>query len=273
MKENYAFQFDNIYNLLSGNIDDFLSIKNRTYFNNNDYNNNRCFILFKSFDGVLYNYVIDHLNIMVSYKDGKMNLLDYICNNVTDKVIHELINKQIKTEAEYYTLANSDNLINLRRFINEKIYNNLEDILDEKLYLKENDYKVKIKLDDNRTFDIDVAIFMYAIRTLTSALIVKDNTLEKAFRIRIKNECIYQKIDSDKFCLDKSFSDKLLYNEVTMKEYEDELSNIKSEIDKLNELEGMFNGTASSEERRKIASSMKDLLEYFSEGDKNTNSE
>ncbi len=271
MKENYAFHFDNIYNLLSGDIDDYLSIRNRTYFNNNDYNNNRCFILFKSFDGVLYNYVINHLNIIVSYKDGRMNLLDYISNNVTDRVIHELINKQIKTEAEYYTLANSDNLINLRRFINEKVFNSLEDILDDKLYLKENDYKVKIQLDENRTFDIDVAIFMYAIRTLTGALIVKDATLEKAFRIRIKNECIYQKIDSDKFCLDRSFTDKLLYNEGTMKEYEDELSTIKGELDKLNELEGMFNGTASSEERQKIASNMKELLEYFSEGDKSSN--
>ncbi len=56
-----------------------------------------------------------------------------------------------------------------------------------------------------------------------------------------------------------------------MKEYEDELSTIKGELDKLNELEGMFNGTASSEERQKIASNMKELLEYFSEGDKSSN--
>jgi hypothetical protein len=265
MKENYAFHYDNIYNILSGDIDDYLSIRNRTYFNQNDYNNSRCLILFKSLDGVMYNYVLNHLNVMVSYKDGRMNVLDYISNNVTDRILHELINKQIKTEAEYYTLANSSNLTNLRSFIHEKISQNIIDILNKNLYLKENDYKVSVTLNEGKTFDIDAGIFMFAIRTLTSALILKDNSIERLFKVRIKNECLYQKIDPDKFCLDKLFTDKLLYNEGAMKAYEDELSSIKTEINRLSELEGMFNGTATSEERQKIAANMKELLEHFSE--------
>lgn len=265
MKENYAFHYDNIYNVLSGDIDDYLSIRNRTYFNQTDYNNSRCLVLFKSFDGVMYNYILNHLNVIVSYKDGRMNLLDYISNNVTDRILHELINKQIKTEAEYYALANSSDLGNLRKFINEKIFQNIDDILAQDLYLKENDYKVRIELNDNKTFDIDASVFMYAIRTLTSALLPKDNSIEKAFKVRIKNECLFQKIDPEKFCLDKTFTEKLLYNESAMKAYEEELSSIKTEINRLSELEGMFNGTATSEERQKIAANMKELLEHFSE--------
>lgn len=265
MKENYAFHYDNIYNVLSGDIDDYLSIRNRTYFNQTDYNNSRCLVLFKSFDGVMYNYILNHLNVIVSYKDGRMNLLDYISNNVTDRILHELINKQIKTEAEYYTLANSTDLTNLRKFINEKIFQNIEDILAQDLYLKENDYKVSVELNDSKTFDIDASVFMYAIRTLTSALIPKDNSIEKAFKVRIKNECLFQKIDPEKFCLDKPFTEKLLYNEGAMKAYEDELSSIKTELNRLSELEGMFNGTATSEERQKIAANMKELLDHFSD--------
>ena len=265
LKENYGFHYDNIYNALSGDIDDYISIKNRTYFNLNDYNNSRCLIIFKSLDSVLYSYVMNHLDIMVSYKDGRMDILNYISNSVTDRVLYELVSKSAKSKIDYYNIANSDNIGKLRMFINDRICTALPNILKENLYLKDGDYKVNVILNENKNFDIDASIFMYAIRNLTSTLILKDNGIENAFKKRIKNECLFKKVDPDKFCLDKSFTDKILYNEEVMKAYESELSTIKDDIKKLNELEGMFTGEATEEERQKIAANMKELLEHFSE--------
>ena len=258
-KENYAFHYDNIYNLLSGNIDESLSIRNRSFYNRNDYNNSRCLILFKSFDSVIYNYVINHLNILVSYKDGRMNLLDYISNSVTERILHELISKNVKTESDYYNIANSGELLRMKELIRSKVAESLRDVLKDRLYLKDGDAKVTIHLGENKSLDIDVSIYMYAIRTLTSPLIIKDNSIEKAFRIRIKNECEYEKIDSNKFCLDKSFSNRILYDDEKMKSYEEELSNVQKELDRLDELDKLFED-GSPEARARIASEMKDLI-------------
>ena len=258
-KENYAFHYDNIYNLLSGNIDESLSIRNRSFYNKNDYNNSRCLILFKSFDSVIYNYVINHLNILVSYKDGRMNLSDYISNSVAERIMHELISKNVKTESDYYNIANSGELIRMKELIKDKVAASLKDVLKDRLYLKDNDAKVTIYLSENKSLDIDVSIYMYAIRTLTSPLIIKDNSIEKAFRIRIKNECEYEKIDSNKFCLDKSFSNRILYDEDKIKKYEEEMESVQKELDRLNELDKLFED-GSPEAKARIASEMKDLI-------------
>ncbi len=263
-KENFAFHYDNIYNLLSGDIDDNLSIRNRAFYNPTDYNNNRCLVLFKSFDSVIYNYVINHLNILVSFKEGRMNLLDYISYNVTDRVIHQLISKSVKTEADYYNIANSRDLSNLRKYINEKVSLNLKDVLADKLYLKNNDDKIIVKLNDEKSLDIEVSVYMYAIRTLTETLLLKDNAIEKAFKIRIKNECEYQKIDPNKFCLDKTFSNRILIDETKIKGYEEELSSIQTEINRLNELEKLFED-GSPEARQQLSVSMKEMSDLFEE--------
>ena len=258
-KENYSFHYDNIYNLLSGDIDESLSIRNRSFFNQNDYNNSRCLLLFKSLDSVIYNYVVNHLNVLVSYKDGRMNLLDYISSSVTERVVHELISKNVKTESDYYNIANSTELINFKELINSKVSEGLKDLLKDRLYLKDGEEKITIKLSENRSLDIDNSIYMYAIRTLTSPLIIKDKSIEKAFRIRIKNECEYEKIDPNKFCLDKTFSNKVLYDEDKIKSYEDELASVQKELDRLNELDRLFED-GSPEARARIASEMKDLV-------------
>ena len=258
-KENYAFHYDNIYNLLSGDIDESLSIRNRFFYNQTDYNNSRCLLLFKSFDSVLYNYVINHLNILVSYKDGRMNLADYISHSVTERVLHELISKSVKTESDYYNIANSRELDNFRKVVNGKISDSLKDVLRDKLYLKDNDAKVTIYINDNKSLDIDVSIYMYAIRTLASTLMIKDNSIEKAFKIRIKNECEYEKIDPKKFCLDMSFTKKILSDEDKIKGYEDELTRVQAELARLNELDKLFED-GSPEARERIVKEMNDLV-------------
>jgi hypothetical protein len=193
-----------------------------------------------------------------------MNLLDYIAYNVTERVIHQLITKSIKTESEYYNLANSPDLVNLRTFIKDKVLVNLKEVLDEKLYLKENDDKITVKLNDNKTLDIDVSVYMYAIRTLTGTLLLKDNSIEKAFKIRIKNECEFQRIDPKKFCLDQSFTNRILFDEPKMESYEAELSSIKTEINKFNELDKLFED-GSPEARQQLSVSMKEMSDLFEE--------
>jgi hypothetical protein len=188
-----------------------------------------------------------------------MNLSDYISNSVAERIMHELISKNVKTESDYYNIANSGELIRMKELIKDKVAASLKDVLKDRLYLKDNDAKVTIYLSENKSLDIDVSIYMYAIRTLTSPLIIKDNSIEKAFRIRIKNECEYEKIDSNKFCLDKSFSNRILYDEDKIKKYEEEMESVQKELDRLNELDKLFED-GSPEARAKIASEMKDLI-------------
>ena len=262
-KENYSFTFDNYYNLLSGDLGSTLTIKNRNYYNENDYYNSRCMILFKSFDSVIFNYVVNHINTMVTYKGGRMNLVDYISNMVTDRVVTELVKKSVKTEKDYANIVNSKGLEEFRVYINDKIYQSLDSVLKEKLYLKDGEDNITLKVNDKKTIDIDVSVYMYAIRSLTPTLLAKDSNIEKLFKIRIKNECGYAKVDPEKFCLDLSFTKKTMFDDTTLKDYEKKVSSIKSDINKLNDLEKLFNNADSEENRKKISTSMQELINMF----------
>ena len=264
-KENYSFTYDNYYNLLSGDINNILSIRNRNYFNENDYTNNRCMILFKSFDSVIFNYVVNHLTILVSYKGGRMNLLDYISNIVTDRVVQQLVKTSVKTETDYLAIVNSKDLGTFRAFINDKIYSSLKDVLKDKLYLRDGEDKITIKLTDKKSLDIDCSVYMYAIRSLTPTLLLKDYSIEKSFRIRIKNECGYVKVDPSKFCLDASFTKKALFDENKMTSYERKVKSIKNDINRLNDLEKLFKEEDTPDNRKKISTSMQELMNMFEE--------
>ena len=263
LKENSIFSYDNYYNLLSGDINSLLTIKNRNYYNENDYYNSRCMILFKSFDSVVFNYVVNHLNIIVSYKSGRMNLLDYISNMVTDKVVAELVRKSVKTESDYASIVNSKDLGKFREYINDKVYNTLDEVLKEKLYLKDGEDQIILKLSEKKSLNVDVSIYMYAIRSLTPTLLLKDNSIEKSFRIRIKNECGYVKVDPDKFCLDLSLTKKIMFDEKKLSTYENKITNIKNDINRLNDLEKLFNNDDSDDNRKKISTSMQELMSMF----------
>ena len=76
-KENYTY-FHSNYDLLSGNIDDAISLRNKDIFNSYQYVKERSLIFFKSFDSVTYEYVVTHYNTLVSYKDGRMNIIEYL---------------------------------------------------------------------------------------------------------------------------------------------------------------------------------------------------
>ena len=104
---------------------------------------------------------------------------------------------------------------------------------------------------------------MFAIRNLTLTLMLKDNALEKAFRIRIKNECQFQKIDPDKFCFSVDFAKKIFFNEKKYDNYEKEISSIHKELEKFDNLEKLMNSEITPDIREKISSTMKDLLEIF----------
>lgn len=182
-KEYYTFFIENKNNLLYGNINEWISIKNKDYFNEEEYLKSRSSILFKSLNSVIYEYVINHLNILVSYKDGRMNLIEYLSNNVMEKVVSDLLNSNIKTNSEYFFIANSEDLINLKSYIKDKLILGIKDILRERLYLKDDFDKIKFQLNSNKSIDINVNVFMSAIRNLTLTMMLKDNTLEKALEL------------------------------------------------------------------------------------------
>ena len=262
-KENYSFTLENYYNILSGDLSSTISIKNRNYYNENDYYNSRCMILFKSFDSVIFNYVVNHINTTVTYKGGRMNLVDYISNMVTDKVVTELVRKSVKTEKDYANIVNSKGLEDFRVYINDKVYQSLNDVLKEKLYLRDGEDSITLKINDKKTIDVDVSIYMYAIRSLTPTLLTKDYNIDKLFKIRIKNECGYAKVDPEKFCLDLSFTNKTKYDDTKLNSYEKKVSSIKSDINKLNDLEKLFNNTDSEENRKKISTSLQEIINMF----------
>ena len=261
-KENYMYFYDN-YDLLSGNINESITLKNMDYFNNYQYIRERSLIFFKSIDSVTYEYVLNHLNILVSYKDGKMNITDYLATFIMERVINQLVSKSIKSSQEYFLIANSDDLLNLKNYIKEKLAQNMKDILKQRLYLKTNSEEISLKVNDTNSITISVDIIMSAIRNLTSTLISKDNGVEKAYRIRIRNECQFFKVDYDKFCLSASFPKKLFFNKNKYEDYQKEINKIHNEIKKVESFENLLAQEIDNDARAKIADSMTELRQIF----------
>ena len=261
-KENYTFFYDN-YDLLSGNINESIALKNMDYFNLYKYTRDRSLIFFKSIDSVVYEYLMNHINTLVSYKDGRMNIIDYLSTFVMEKVVNQLVSKSIKTSQEYFYIANSEDLVNLKSYIKEKLGLNMRDILKNRLYLMSSSDTIPLKLNDNKTINIDVELIMTAIRNLTQTLISKDNSLEKLFRVRIKNECQFYKVDYDKFCLDSNFSKKLFFNKSQYDNYQKEIDRIHSDIKKVESFENLISSEINQDTRSKISDSMSELRQIF----------
>lgn len=262
-KEHYTFFNENNNNLLVGNINEWIGIKHKEHFNNEDYLSSRSLIIFKSIDSVIYNYVVNHLNTLVSYKDGRMNLIEYLSNYVMEKVVENLVNANIKTSNDYFLIANSKDLINLKEYIKSKLSFGMKDILNSNLYLKEGNEKIDFRLNSNKSIGIEVNVFMCAIRNLVLTLMHKDNLIEKEFRKRIKNECQFHRVDSDKLCLDITFSEKLFFDYLRYDKYQRDLSAIHNEIAKIDGLDKLINSEITNDTREKISSSMNELLDLF----------
>lgn len=261
-KENNLYFYET-KDLLAGNLNEYISLKSKDYFNTYQYLRERSLILFKSFDSVTYEYVVNHLNILVSYKDGRMNIIDYISTYVMERLVSQLISGSIKSSEEYINFTNSDDLAKLKLYIKEKLSNNMRDILKQRLYLKPSNESIPLKLNDSKTINIDVEIIMRAIRSLILTLMNKDRTLEKAYRIRIRNECQFYKVDYEKFCLDSGFSKKLFYNKEQYDKYRQEIDKIHDEIMKVESFENLISSEIDNETRAKIADSMTELKQLF----------
>ena len=261
-KENYMY-FHSHYDILSGNIDEVISLRNKDVFNTYQYLRERSLICFKSFDSVTYEYIVNHLNILVSYKEGRMNIIEYISTYVMEKIINDILDNTVNSSQEYMYIANSEDLLNLKKYIKERLALKMKDILKERLYLKPSDAEIPFKLNDNKTVKIPVEMFMCAIRNLAMTLIAKDNTLEKSYRIRIKNECQFYGVDYDKFCLDSGFVKKLLYSKKTFDHYQKEIQEIHNDIKKVESLENLISSELDEETRAKIYDSMNELNKIF----------
>ena len=261
-KENYMFLDEN-YELLSGNLNESIAIRNKDYFNTYQYQRERSLIFFKSIDSVIYEYLLNHLNTLVSYKDGRMNIIDYLSTYVMEKVVNELVSNSIKSSQEYFLIANSDDLLNLKKYIKEKLSNNMKNILKERLYLKPSGEDITIVINNEKKINVDVDVFMCGIRNLTQTLISKDNSIEKSFRIRIKNECQFFKVDYEKFCLDSGFAKKLFYNKEKYDNYQKEIDKIHNEIKKVENFENLVSSEINQETRDKISESMSELRNLF----------
>lgn len=261
-KENQMY-FHSYYDLLSGNISDTIGIRNKDIFNNSQYLKERSMIFFKSIDSVTYEYIFKHLNTLVSYKGGRMNITEYLSRYVMENVINEIVKNTIKTTQDYFLIANSEDLLNLKKYIKDKLSLKMIDILKERLYLKDADYEIPLKLNDNKTIKVKAEIFMSAIRNLTSTLMSRDSSLEKAYRVRIKNECEFYQVDYNKFCLDNGFAKKVMYDKKMYEKYNDEISRIHDDIKKVENLENLISSEITDEARTKIFDSMNELNQIF----------
>lgn len=231
IKDNNLSFYSN-FDILAGNIGYSITIKNKDYYTSYQYAKERSLILFKSFDSVIYEYILNHLDLKISYKDQKLDIIDYISTNVMEKIVKDLVDKSIKNESQYFRIANSNDLINLKRYIKSKISINMKSILKERLYLKQGAEKICIELNKAKNLNIDVNILMSAIRGLTPALLSIDSSLNTALKIRIKNECQFNKVDHEKFCLDIGFTKKLKYNEELYNSFKKEIEKIHNDINK-----------------------------------------
>lgn len=267
-KENYSF-FHTNQELLFGNIDNWIAIRNKDFFNSYQYLRERSMIFFKSIDSVIYEYILGHTNTLVSYKDGRMNIIDYLSTYVMEKIVSQLLNKSIKNDNDFFNIANSDDIINLKSYIRDKLSINMKNILITRLYLKKPDEKITVQLNPNKSIDIEIGVFMCAIRNLTQTLISKDPSIEKLFRIRIKNECQFYKVDPDKFCLDVGFSKKLFFNKEKYDNYKKEIDKIHDELVKVQSLDELINSEINQNTRDKISDGMNELRSIFGEEETN----
>lgn len=261
-KENYMY-FHSNYDILSGNLDDSIALRNEDVFNLYHYSRERSLIFFKSFDSVTYDYVVTHPNTLVSFKDGRMNIIEYLSTYVMEKTINKIVDNTIKTSQDYFLIANSDDLNNLKKYIKDKLMLVMKDILKDRLYLKKADEEIPLKINDNKTIKIAIGDILCAIRNLTLTLINKDNSLEKSYRIRIKNECQYYGVDYEKFCLDSGFSKKLFFDKKTLDDYQKEIQLIHDDIRKVENLEKLISSELNEETRTKIYDSMNELNSIF----------
>lgn len=265
IKENYMY-FHNNNDLLAGSLGNNIALKNKDVFNSYQYSRERSLIFFKSFDSVTYEYVTNHLNTLVSYKDGRMNIIEYLATYVTEKELSKLIDNNIKSTQDYYNVANNGDLDNLKKFIKNKLANNLKDILKERLYLKPAGTEIPLKIN-NKTIKISIETILSGIRSLVITLMTKDSSLEKAYRIRIKNECQFYGVDYDKFCLDSGFVKKLFYDKKTYDEYQKQILEIHNDIMKIENLENLISSEIDEDTRTKIKNSMSELNEIFNNED------
>ena len=261
-KENNSYFYET-NDLLSGGLSDFISLRSKDYYNPYQYLKERSLILFKAFDSVTYEYVLNHFSILVSYKEGRMTIADYISTYVMEKVVTQFIQESIKTKEEYFSFTNSEDLIKLKDYIKDKLSKSIKAILKDRLYLKKDKDTITLKLNDSKNIKIDKDIIMRAIRSLTLTLLNKDNSLEKAYRIRIKNECQFYKVDYEKFCLDEGFAKKLFYNKNEFDGYQSELDRIHKEIEKVESLEALMSSEINDDTREKISNSMSELRQIF----------
>ena len=174
-----------------------------------------------------------------------------------------MVDNTIKSTQDYFYIANSEDLLNLKKYIKDKLVLNMRDILKERLYLKPAKTEIPLKINDNKTIKIPIEMFMCGIRNLTMTLVSKDNSIEKAYRIRIKNECQFYGVDYDKFCLDSGFVKKLFYNKKMYDHYQKELQEIHSDIKKVETLENLISSEIDEETRSKIFDSMNELNKIF----------
>ena len=233
IKKDYSLYFyDNNNDPLIGSINESITIRNKDYYNSYQYNKERSLIIFKSLDSVIYEYILNHLDIKISYKDKKLNILDYLATSIMEIVVNDLLESSVKSKSEYFSVANSQDLINFKDYIKEKLLDNMKSILNERLYLKLNNEKITVVLNKYKNLKIDVDVIMSCIRGLTQVLISMDKSLINSFKIRIKNECQFFKVDYEKFCLDIGFSKKMMFNREKYRKYKKEIERIQEELSK-----------------------------------------
>ena len=268
-KENYTY-FHHNNDLLSGSIDDSIGIKNRRIYNSYQYSRERSLIFFKSFDSVTYEYIVNHLSILVSYKGGRMNIIEYLSTYVTEKMINQIIDNTAKSKEDYiYNVTNNGDLDNLKNYIKNKLTTNMKDILKDRLYLKSEESLVPLKINNSKTIKIPIEVFLCGMRNLIMTLMNKDSSIDKAYRIRIKNECQFYGVDYDKFCVDSNFIKKLFYDKKTYAEYQKEINDIHNDFKKIEFLDNLISSELNEETRNKIQDSMNELNKIFNTEDSN----
>lgn len=262
IKEHFSYVLEN-KDLLSANIDKHIAVRSMFNYDLTEFSKSRTSIIYKSLDSVLYDYVVNHQHILVAYKEGRMNITEYLATVVMETIINQIISDSIASKDEYYLLANSKDFVEMKDFIKNKLMLEMPQILKNRLYLKNSDEVVNFNINEEKSMEIEVEIFMSAIRNLTTILMAKDNMLEKYFRIRIKNECDYAKIDPLKFSLEQSFKNTLFFEKKKYDEYEKTLEIINSDIEKIKAYEKLIEEEQTEEDRKKIKDVYQELISNF----------
>ena len=249
--------------VLMGVTKGFIGICSANINDSTDYNAKRSRILFNSLDAVLCEYASKNLDKQIHYKSLKISLREFICMFIADGEIDRLV--QEKNDDISYYARNYSEINELKDYIQKQLLLNIDLVVTKDLREYKDKDVLKIPMTNNKYISVLIPSFTCAIRKLIPVLMFIDEELTSTLRERIRNECIYEDIDTNKICFNQETAMIINNSSEEKKEIKDiekmvKLMNDTKKLRQKKELE--------PEEKKLLTKSIKEIISIIDKNNK-----